>query len=72
MVDADTGLIADNKLPSHLFHKIRNSTDKFIIPGRLILLILPELFRHIKEAVLKDIVIWNKPNAMGKIFLKNL
>ena len=64
--DADIGLLSDNKLPSHLFHRIRNSIDESIIPWEVDLIDFTRVTPSFKEAALKEIVIWNKPKGMKK------
>ena len=67
--DVDIGLLTDDKLPPHLFHKIRNAVDDSIIPLEIDLVDFTRANTSFKEAALKDIVIWNKPKAMKENLL---
>ncbi|MCK5098387.1 MAG: nucleotidyltransferase domain-containing protein [Desulfobacteraceae bacterium] len=64
--DVDIGLLTDDKLPIHLFHKIQNAVDDSIIPLEIDLVDFTRANTSFKETALKDIVIWNKPKAMKK------
>ena len=64
--DADIGLLADEKLPANLYHKIRNAIDESIIPWEVDIIDFTRADQTFKEETLKDIVIWNMPEAMKK------
>lgn len=64
--DVDIGLLTDDKLPDHLFHKIRNVVDESIIPWEIDLVDFTKVAPSFKDAILKDIIIWNKPKVMRK------
>jgi len=71
--DADIGLLADEKLlladeklPANLYHKIRNAIDESIIPWEVDVIDFTRADQTFKEETLKDIVIWNMPEAMKK------
>ena len=67
--DVDIGLLTDDKLSSHLFHKIQNAIEDSIIPLEIDLVDFTRADTAFKETVLKDIIIWNKPKAMKKNWL---
>ena len=64
--DADIGLLADERLSTNLYHKIRNAIDESIIPWEVDIIDFTRADQTFKEATLKDIVIWNMPEAMKK------
>jgi len=64
--DVDIGLLSHDKLPNHLFHKIRNAVDDTIIPLEVDLIDFTRVTPSFKKEVLKDIIIWNKPENMKK------
>jgi len=66
IADADIGLLADEKLPANLYHKIRNSIDESIIPWEVDIIDFTRADKTFKDETLKDIVIWNMPEAMKK------
>jgi len=64
--DADIGLLADEKLSANLYRKIRNVIDESIIPWEVDIIDFILADQTFKEETLKDIVIWNMPEAMKK------
>lgn len=64
--DADIGLLADNKLPAKLYHKLRNAIDESIIPWEVDIIDFTRVDPSFKAEALKDILIWNKPKFMKK------
>ena len=62
--DADIGLLSDDKLLDHLFHKIRNAVDESIIPWKVDIIDFTRVSSSFKEEALKEIIIWNKPRGM--------
>ena len=65
--DADIGLLADDKLPANLYHQIRNAIDESILPWKVDIVDFTRVDPAFKEDVLKDIVIWNKPEVMKSV-----
>ena len=65
-VDADIGLLADDKLSANLYHNLRNAIDESIIPWEVDIIDFTRVDPSFKAEALKDIVIWNKPKAMKK------
>lgn len=64
--DADIGLLADKKLPVSLYHQIRNAIDESIIPLEVDIIDFTRVDQTFKEETLRNIVIWNMPEAMKK------
>ncbi|MBN1932942.1 MAG: hypothetical protein JW786_15165 [Desulfobacterales bacterium] len=64
--DADIGLLADEKLPVSLYHQIRNAIDESIIPWEVDIIDFTRVDQTFKEETLRNIVIWNMPEAMKK------
>jgi hypothetical protein len=64
--DADIGLLSDYKLSANLYHNLRNAIDESIIPWQVDIVDFNRVDASFKAEALKDIVIWNKPEAMKK------
>ena len=52
---ADIGLLADEKLPANLYHKIRNTIDESIIPWEVDIMDFTRADQTFKDETLKDI-----------------
>jgi hypothetical protein len=50
--DADIGLLADEKLPANLYHKIRNAIDESIIPWEVDIIDFTRADQTFKEETL--------------------
>ena len=64
--DVDIGLFADEKLPINLYNKIRNAIDESIIPWEVDIIDFTRADQTFKEETLKDVIVWNMPEAMKK------
>ncbi len=62
--DVDIGLLSHDKLPTHLFHKIRNAVDAAVIPLEVDLIDFTRVTPSFKKKASEDIIIWNKPENM--------
>jgi predicted nucleotidyltransferase len=65
--DIDIGLLADDKLPVALYHRLRNTIDESIVPWKVDIIDFTRVDSSFKKDALKDIVIWNRPAAMKSV-----
>ena len=62
--DADIGLLSDKKIPTKLYHQIRNAIDESIVPWKVDIVDFTRVEPAFKEHALKKIIIWNKPATL--------
>jgi len=68
--DVDIGLLSSEKLPSSIYHRIKNAVDESIIPWDVDIIDFARVDSSFKTQAMENIIVWNKVQDMKETVAK--